>query len=184
MKTKGSFIVSSLLVLAAASAAVGADTNIYLNPPPESPPLFRAREFSLDIFGTGTVNEDVLEHPSGDRISTDGRLGLGLGGTYFFSRHFGIEAEGYSENTHHSFVDNLSGSLIGRLPIESVHLAPYLLVGGGYQFDPIEQWFGHGGIGLEWRFNAKWGVFTDARYVITEDSANFGLGRVGVRLVF
>jgi outer membrane protein W len=191
MKMEGSFIVAGLLVFTAASA-LGADPppeappppQMRLDPPPEAPPRFRAQEFSIDVFGTASVNEDDLEHPSGDRFSTDGRLGLGLGGTYFFARHFGIEAEAYTENTHHSFVDNVSGSFLARLPIESVHLAPYLLIGGGYQFDPIEQWFAHGGVGLEFRFNSKWGIFTDARYVITEDSANFGLGRLGVRLVF
>jgi hypothetical protein len=182
MKTKTKLLTSSLLFIAAGTL-MAADPGVrYTDPPP--PDRFRANEFSIDLFGTGSVNEDVLEHVSGDRITTNGRLGAGAGVNYFFTRNFGIEAEGYSENTQHAFVDNASGSLVWRFPIEPVRLAPYLFIGGGYQFDPIRQGFGHGGVGLDIRIVHNWGFFVDARYVITGRSENFGLGRAGVRLAF
>jgi len=84
-------------------------------------------------------------------VQDDGRLGWGAGVNYFFNRNFGVSAEGYTENAGPSFVDDASGSFVVRFPFEGVHLAPYVFVGGGYQFDPIRQAFGHGGAGLEYR---------------------------------
>jgi hypothetical protein len=183
MKTKWILLATTLLFLRNDSA-VGAEPGMRYDHPPDPAQKFRANELSLDIFGTGSVNEEVVEHPSGDRVTDDGRLGVGLGANYFFMRHWGLSGEGYTENAGHSFVDNASGSLVFRWPFESLGLAPYLFAGGGWQFDPIEQWFGHGGGGLEFRFRPQWGIFADARYVVTEDSENFGLGRLGLRLVF
>jgi hypothetical protein len=45
------------------------------------------------------------------RVRDDGRLGLGLGGSYFFTRHLGLGGDAYTENAQHSFVDNASASL-------------------------------------------------------------------------
>jgi outer membrane protein W len=74
--------------------------------------------------------------------------------------------------------------LIGRFPIGHGGLAPYVFGGGGYQFDVIEQWLGNVGAGLEYRFTRNWGVFIDARYVFTDETKNYGLGRLGVRFSF
>ena len=61
---------------------------------------------------------------SRERVEDNGRLGLGLGGNYFFTRHLGLGADAYTENTQHSFVDNTSGNLILRFPFDKIHLAP------------------------------------------------------------
>jgi hypothetical protein len=97
-----------------------------------------------------------------DKVEDEARLGWGLGANYFFTRHFGLAAEAYTENAGHSFVDDASGSIVVRFPFDKARLAPYLFIGGGYQFDPIEQAFGHGGAGLEYRFINNAGVFIDA----------------------
>ena len=186
MKTK----MKNTLTVAALSLATGtllaAEPGVsYNNPPPDrQEQVFRAGEFSLDVFGTGSVGEETIKRLSNNRIRSNGRLGAGLGANYFFNRYFGLAAEAYSENTGHSFVDNASGSLVFRIPIESIRLAPYVFGGGGYQFDPIEQAFFHAGAGLEYRFLHNVGVFVDARYVATEDSKDFGLGRLGFRFSF
>lgn len=146
--------------------------------------VFKADEFSLDLFGTLSIGEQTINRLSRDRVRDDGRLGLGIGGNYFFSRIFGVSGEGYTENTSHSFVDNASGSLVFRIPLDRIRLAPYAFGGGGYQFDPIEQAFLHAGGGLEYRFTDAMGLFADARYVATEDSKDFGVGRLGLRLGF
>jgi hypothetical protein len=147
-------------------------------------PIFRASEFSLDLFGSGSVGQETLNHISGEKVRDDGRLGAGVGGNFFFNRFFGLSGDAYTENTGHSFVDDASGSIVFRIPIEPIHLAPYVFAGGGYQFDPIEQAFLHAGAGLEYRFLRNAGIFVDARYVATEDSKDFGLGRLGFRFVF
>lgn len=146
--------------------------------------LFRPHEGSFDIFGTASVGQYTLENISGERIHDDARLGLGIGGNYFFSRHVGIGGDVYSENPNHHFIDNTSGSLIIRFPFDRAHLAPYVFGGGGYQFDPDEEWLGHAGAGLDVRFNRNVGMFVDGRYVFLNDSPDLGLFRVGLRLVF
>lgn len=150
----------------------------------QEPDFYRAHEFSLDLFGSGSIGQQTINNLSGDRISRDVRLGAGAGVNYFFTRHFGLGGEAYTENTGHSFVDSASLNLVGRLPIGDSGLAPYLFVGGGYQFDDIEQRLLNTGAGLEVRFHRNWGIFVDARYVITDETKNYGVGRAGVRFSF
>ncbi len=146
--------------------------------------VFRAHETSLDVFGSVSIGQETINHISRRRVEDNGRLGLGLGGNYFFTRYLGLGGDAYTENSQHSFVDNASGNLIFRFPIESLHLAPYVYGGGGYQFDPSGSGFGQAGAGLEFRFTRNLGVFTDARYVMTDGTGNFGVARLGLRLGF
>lgn len=146
--------------------------------------LFRASETSLDLFGSVSVGQETINNISRQRVEDNGRLGLGLGVNHFFSRHLGLGGDAYTENAGHSFVDNTSGNLIVRFPFESVHLAPYVYGGAGYQFDPSGLWFGQAGGGLEFRFAKQVGLFADGRYVFTDGTQNFGVARLGLRLVF
>ena len=147
-------------------------------------PLFRANEASLDLFGSVSVGQETLNHISEERVRDDGRLGLGLGGNYFFTRHLGLGGDAYTENTQHSFVDNASGNLIFRIPLDAIHLAPYIYGGGGRQFDPTELWFAQAGAGLEVRITRNLGIFADGRYVFTDGTGNIGVGRLGLRCSF
>jgi hypothetical protein len=168
-------------LLALSSLASVADDNDLNDPSDE---LFRASETSLDLFGSVSVGQETINHISRRRVEDNGRLGLGLGANHFFNRNIGLGADAYTENTQHSFVDNTSANLIVRFPFETVHLAPYIYGGAGYQFDPRGLWFGQAGGGLEFRFTRQVGLFVDARYVFTDETQNFGLGRLGVRLAF
>jgi hypothetical protein len=162
------------------------------DPPTSNPPtynssseiMFGADETSLDLFGSLSVGQEVINHLSRERVVDDGRLGAGLGVNHFFGRFVGLGADAYTENTQHSFVDNTSGSLILRIPFDAAHLAPYAFGGGGYQFDPTGVGFGHLGGGLDVRFARHVGLFVDARYVITDGTKNFGLGRFGIRISY
>jgi hypothetical protein len=146
--------------------------------------LFHPQEFNLDLFGSVSIGQETINHISRNRVEDNGRLGLGLGGNYFFTRYLGLGGDAYTENTQHSFVDNASGNLIVRFPIDPAHLAPYVFGGAGYQFDPDGLVFGQAGAGLEFRFTRTIGLFADARYVFTDGTQNFGLGRLGLRLGF
>jgi len=145
---------------------------------------YRAKETSLDLFGTVSVGQEIINNISRRRVEDNGRLGLGAGVNHFFTRHLGFGGDAYTENTQHSFVDNTSGNFIVRFPFESVRLAPYAYGGAGYQFDPGRLWFGQAGGGLEFRFSKQVGIFADARYVFTDGTQNFGVGRLGLRLPF
>jgi hypothetical protein len=146
--------------------------------------LFAPDETSLDLFGSVSVGQEVINHLSRERIVDDGRLGAGLGVNHFFGRYVGLGADAYTENTQHSFVDNTSGNLILRFPIDVAHIAPYGFGGAGYQFDPSGVWFGQAGGGVDVRFARHVGLFVDARYVFTDGTKNFGLGRFGIRFSY
>ncbi|HEY3761141.1 MAG TPA: hypothetical protein VGN23_05290 [Verrucomicrobiae bacterium] len=153
--------------------------------PPPDDLIFKPNELQVDAFGSISVNEEILKNISGDKVTRNGRFGAGAGITTYFCRYVGIGGDVYSENTEKDFINNASGNLYLRLPIESVHLAPYIYGGGGYQFYPGDSAFGQFGAGLDIRVTHHWGLFVDARYVMpTRDEENFGLGRAGVRLVF
>jgi hypothetical protein len=145
---------------------------------------YKANELSFDFFGTGTVGKRTLRRPSLNRIERNGRAGAGIGMEYFFHRYIGIEAEAYTENTDHNFIDNVNGNLIGRFPIGDSGVAPYIFGGGGRQLDPVYQWTLDAGAGLEWRFVSHVGVFLDGRYVWADKTKDYGLGRVGLRFGF
>jgi len=146
--------------------------------------FYRASETSLDIFGSGSVGQRYLNNTSGFKANRDVQLGVGVGLNHFFTRHFGLGIEAYSEDTQHRFVDNASISFIGRLPINDSGFAPYVFGGGGQQYDPARLWFVHLGGGVEYRFTDKIGLFTDVRYVFTDGAKDQGLGRLGVRFIF
>lgn len=147
-------------------------------------PIYRCNELSLDAFGMGSVGSYALRHPSGAnfRHNTDGGAGVGI--NYFFTRHIGIGAEAYSQNTTGVFIDNVSANILLRLPICHSGFAPYILGGGGHQFDGAKLWFGQGGVGMEYRFCHHIGMFVDARCVWPNETKYYGVGRAGLRFAF
>ena len=171
----------TLLLLAATPAFSAEDlttTNTTTNA------KYRDMETSLDIFGTGSINQETMDHPHGFRYRKDVEGGVGVGLNHFFTRNFGLGAEAYSEDTERHFVDNISASLIARYPLGESGFAPYVYVGGGHQFDPIDLAFGQAGLGLEYRVTPRVGLFVDARYVLTDGAKDHGLARAGLRLAF
>lgn len=167
-------ILTLALLPACASDDLGADSG----------GKYRAMETSLDIFGSGSIKQETVNHLNGIRYQDDVELGVGVGVNHFFHRNFGLGAEAYAEDTERHFVDKASVNFIARFPLGESGFAPYAYVGGGRQFDPIELSFGQLGAGLEFRFNAKWGTFGDARFVMTDGAKDHGLVRVGLRLIF
>ena len=173
--------LATTLLLATLPVLAADDTSSYNSSRSD---LFRANELSLDLFGTDTLGQHTINHPSVDRIRNNSLLGAGLGVNYFFIRYVGIGGELYTENTAHDLVDNASGNLIVRLPIGDTGLAPYVYGGAGHKWDPVETTFGQLGGGLEFRFTHNFGIFVDARYVIADRIRDYGVGRAGFRFAF
>ena len=146
--------------------------------------LYRDQEFTLDVFGGGTLNQSDFSHLSGEVVKHDVRGGVGGGGSFFFVRNLGIEGEVFTQNTAGHFIDETSGSLVLRAPIGESGLAPYIFGGGGHLFDPVSSTFGQGGAGLEFRFCPYVGVFADGRWIFTDRIGNYGMGRAGLRFAF
>lgn len=172
-------LITGICLLCTSGAALTAEEMA-----PSKKDRYQANEFNVDLFASGSVGQTTLENISGENIKHDGRLGAGAGLSYFFTRNFGVGVDAYTENAGHSFVDSASANLLLRFPLGKSGFAPYVLGGGGRQFDPIELWYGQAGAGIEYRFTHRAGLFADGRYVFTDGTPNYGLFRLGVRLAF
>jgi hypothetical protein len=145
---------------------------------PDPDLLFNANEWSIDVFGLYALEVDQGTYDDG--------FGAGVGVNYFFNRYFGIGLEGYGWKGD-GLISSVSGNAILRYPIEKWHLAPYIIGGIGGNFDADnspDQINASGGLGVEYRFNQHWGVFTDGRYVITDETEDYAIARLGVRFSF
>ncbi|MHA3770202.1 hypothetical protein ACXR0O_01535 [Verrucomicrobiota bacterium sgz303538] len=159
---------------------------------------FLDREFQIDIFGAYVVGEG----PNHAGYIRDHGWGGGIGLNYFFTRNIGLGVDGIwvygKENaaadpagdTDHKVFHNVTGSLIFRLPIDELCLAPYLFVGGGFHVDGDQWGSGHAGVGLEYRIVPnKVGLFVDGRWTYFGDRYGRGdqnnfLAKAGLRFVF
>ncbi|HEU6448515.1 MAG TPA: hypothetical protein VFV23_08770 [Verrucomicrobiae bacterium] len=143
--------------------------------------FYRAHEISIDVFGMGSLGESDINHLTGDKVVHDGRVGAGGGVNLFFCKWVGVGGDVYTEGWDRELA---SGNLILRLPIPNTGLAPYVMGGGGYEWDDTNQGIGQIGGGLELRFMKHLGVFVDARYVFADRTDDFGVGRAGLRFNF
>ena len=146
--------------------------------------LYREQEFSIDLFGSGSINNETINHLSANDVQHHSMVGGGGGMNFFFTRYLGVGGEGEYERSNHHFLDSGSGNLILRLPVANTGIAPYVFGGGGHQFDQIDQNFGQAGGGIEFRFTRNVGIFVDARYVFAVKTEDYGVGRFGLRLSF
>lgn len=191
----------SLLAVAAFASTSIAGTQVYA-PAKEVKEVipvegcFLDQEFQIDIFGAYVVGEGP--HHAG--YVRDHGWGGGIGLNYFFTRNIGVGVDGFwiygkengaiHDGTHHTVFHNVTGSLIFRLPIDELCLAPYLYVGGGYTVDSVDWASAHGGVGLEYRFVPnKVGFFVDGRWTYFGDRFGHGdqnnfLAKAGFRFVF
>lgn len=148
---------------------------------PVSECKFRDQELQIDAFGLGA-------------FYNEGRPGWGggLGINYFFSKFIGVGIEqdmfGRKEQDSQGYTEwATAGNVFLRLPICSLNLAPFAVVGGGaaYGGERSGHGFGHVGGGLEYRVTDNIGLFSDARYVYsTIDPENAVAVRTGLRFAF
>ncbi|MFZ4596443.1 MAG: hypothetical protein ACOYOF_19460, partial [Verrucomicrobiaceae bacterium] len=123
-------------------------------------PVAPAPAPGCDAFGPG-LNFDVF---AGAFIpdSGDSELGGGVGVGYFFNRFVGLDLN-YgvyaTESEHHQF----DGNLVLRAPIDSLCIAPYALVGGGFSTNGSTDGLYQVGGGLDVRLQSlsNLGVFAE-----------------------
>jgi len=146
--------------------------------------LFRAGEFQVDVAAVGAAGKF--------NGKTFGAFGGNLGLTYFITKYIGIGLDdslggqvGGKNSSVSGAIDNLQGQVIARLPIESWHLAPYAMVGGGATWaNAGSQGNGNVGGGIEYRINRSIGLFADSRYIYGNRGLNESLNRAGLRFIF
>jgi len=144
---------------------------------------YTANELSLDMFGSYLAGQHKIEDVFHINIR-HGIWGGGVGVNYFFTRNIGVGGDILIPDDGGNFVDNIDGSLIARFPLANSGLAPYIYGGGGRETQPVWEWTGHAGVGLEYRFNPVTGIFADARYIWPKTTPDELLLRAGLRFVF
>jgi hypothetical protein len=168
-------LIAVVLATAATSFAGQSSKKVVVAPQQD---LFRAGEVQLDAFAAGAAG-----NYNGGSVNG---FGGGLGLSYFFTKYFGIGVDNTltSLNGNGHTYNSTQGNLIARLPIESLHLAPYALVGGGATWGTQSQGNGNVGVGLEYRINRGIGLFADSRYLYGNNGLNETLTRAGLRFIF
>ena len=185
-----------LLVTSAYSAdtAVKASTNTPVAVQTVSVPatsLFNAGEFGLSI-GSG-YNMGAAGNVSGDTSFTEPyTLNFNAGAFYFPWRNLGVEANVPFYQSQGVSVSEVQAGLLLRLPLAKEtplfkNVAPYVGLGGVYNWQTEQDWAYIGKIGTEIRLNKKWGVFVEGQYRNYE-LQNWDKGGVsivgGLKLVF
>jgi hypothetical protein len=183
------------LLTSAFAGSLTLSNNEYKAPAPEL--CFGDHEWQFDLFGQYSVGEG----PDHAATFRDHGWGGGLGLNYFFTRNLGIgvdaawlyatepQYQGHGKS-HQTTIHNFSGSLIYRMPIDSLCLAPYAYVGGGYAVDGEDWATAHAGVGVEYRITPqKFGVFLDGRWTYYGDRFQRGdlnnfSTRLGFRFIF
>lgn len=147
--------------------------------------LYPDQEMTFDLFGAFGDNKEKF-NDAFDTTQRDGTWGAGIGMNYFFARCFGVGVDAFGLDNGADFVDAANLSVILRLPIDLLHLAPYVFGGGGRQFQGPDSWTAHVGTGLEIRLNRHTGIFLDGRYVFPKRGSvsEYTLLRSGVRFAF
>lgn len=171
-------------VMTSSVFAGSADKKVIVAPQQD---LFRAGEVQLDAFVAGAAGKFGGPGVPGSGNRTVTGMGGGLGLSYFFTRCFAIGLDdtlGGLNGSGNTF-NNLQGNLIARIPIESLHLAPYAIAGGGATWgNNNTQGNGNVGGGLEYRVNRGFGLFADSRYLYGNRGLNQSLTRAGLRFIF
>jgi len=129
---------------------------------------------SIDVGAAGILGRDGED-----------AIGGTFGVNYFFSRNIGIQGN-YSllatDSEHHEF----DGHLVLRAPIDSICIAPYALLGGGYSTNGTSGGNYSAGGGLDIRFSPTScvGLFAEGTYHWASSGSDYTLVRLGVRIPF
>jgi hypothetical protein len=118
------------------------------------PTLFRAGEVQFDLFGTART-EDITNLSESDK-------GAGLGINYFPWRAAGFGVEARGEGVDGILVDTTAFSLVGRLPIDKLRIAPEFKIGTDYSIDS-EDFAVFAAVGLELRLTKNIGIAAEIR---------------------
>jgi len=128
---------------------------------------------SFDAFGAA-----IFEGGKSD-------FGGGLGYNYFFNRNVGFDLN-YSVFDTKSQHHEIDGNLIFRAPIDSLCLAPYALIGGGYSTNGTSRGNFDLGGGLDIRIPSVSciGIFAEGAYHFAAEDSDYTTVRMGMRIPF
>jgi len=145
----------------------------------EETSLFRDTEFQVDGF----YHQFFAKPKNADSHIIRTGAGGGFGFNFIFARYFGIGVENFWTANNSRAPYHLNGFGILRYPIDSLHLAPYALVGGGLGLGRSSYGYFNVGGGLEVRLTPNFGVFADSRWYVGNPANGSDL-RAGLRYSF
>lgn len=150
----------------------------------ENPSLFNAGEVGLSIGSGYTVDRAAA-------FQQEYKLNFNAGVFYFPFRYLGVEANVPFYNEDSVAVQEVQAGLLFRLPLAKStpilrNLAPYVGIGGVYNWQTEQDWAYIGKVGLDVRLNKKWGVFVEGQYRNSDFEWNDGQTSLngGLKLVF
>lgn len=152
----------------------------------EDTELYPDQETTFDLFAAYGNHKSKFNDAFDTTQRRNGVWGAGVGVNFFFAKFFGVGLDAFGLNNDGGLVDAANASLIARLPIDLLHMAPYVFGGGGRQFEGPDSWTAHVGAGLEVRLNRHTGIFLDGRYVFAKrhSVSDYTLLRSGLRFAF
>jgi len=124
--------------------------------------LFHAQELSLNL-GTAYVVDTAAP------FTADYDFNLLAGATYFPTKHFGLEANVPFYTSGGVAVSEVQAGLLARLPLSSTvpvlkNVAPYVGVGGVYNWQVDEKWAYIAKGGVEVRLTGGWSFCVEGQY--------------------
>lgn len=173
------------LGIALSTAQAGSDSYYYSAKAPAKDPIplqpencFYAGESFIDIFGV-YADPEAGDHGTGYESSYGGGLGVG----HFINEYLGVRGRAYWWDGG-SAVHSLNADLILRAPIQSLCVAPYVYGGVGGAFDGENQFTQHIGGGVELRLTGRLGVFADYSRTFADETGDWDLYSLGMRILF
>jgi len=168
------------------AAQAGPSSYYYSSKAPAKDPIplqpencFYAGESFVDIFGTYT---NANGGSRGEREYDTG-YGGGFGLGHFFTEYLGARGRAYFWDGD-DIVSSVNADVIFRVPIQSLCIAPYAYGGLGGAFGNKSQFTQHLGAGVELRLTGRLGVFADYSYNFAEETTDWNLYTVGLRVLF
>ena len=175
MKKIASLLLSLTLASSALAGTADYSKTVQSSSPPQSIDLW-APGFAAGLFG-GAFMPNHHNSAAG---------GGGAIGEYFVNDNLGFQGSygAYATNSAHHQMD---GSIVFRVPIRTINIAPYVMTGGGVATNAVTRGDFHVGGGVEARFASapNLGIFVDGNYYFSSGrGTDFTIARLGVKIRF
>ena len=150
----------------------------------EQASLFNAGETGLSLSTGYTVDPSAA-------FQSEYAFNLTAGVYHYFTRNIGAEVNVPFYSTSGASVTEVQVGLLARLPLSSnvplfKNFAPYVGLGGVYNWETAQDWAYIAKAGVDFRVNKKWSVFSEYQYRNADFNWSSGEQRLqgGIRLSF
>jgi opacity protein-like surface antigen len=148
----------------------------------EQASLFNAGETGLTLSTGYTVDPSAA-------FQSEYSFNLTAGLYHYLTRNIGVEVNVPFYSTKGASVTEVQAGLLARLPLSSNvplfrNFAPYIGLGGVYNWNTVQDWAYVAKAGVEVRLNKNWGIFTEYQFRNSDFNWSKGEQRVAGGLKF